>query len=221
MNDTDLLQRYAKSGSETAFAELVKRNVDLVFSAALRQVGGDQHLAEEVTQAVFTDLAQKASSLSGHAVLSGWLYTCTRYAAAKRVRTEQRRRAREQEAFDMQEAVSDSDANPEWDQLQKVLDEAMHELKEPERNAVLLRFFEKRNYSEVGEKLGLTEDAARMRVDRAIDKLRKLLGRRGVTATTAALAALLTQQALTAAPAGLAANVAGSAVAAAAAGAGT
>jgi RNA polymerase sigma factor (sigma-70 family) len=216
MNETDLLQRYAENGSEAAFTELVRRNVDLVFSAALRQVGGDRHLAEDVTQAVFTDLARKAASLSGRAVLSGWLYTSTRFAAAKRLRAEQRRLAREREAFHMQEMSHEQSAAPDWEKLQCVLDDAMHDLPEADRNAVLLRYFEGRSFGDVGSKLGLNEDAARMRVERALDKLRKLLGRRGVLSTSSALAALLSQQALAAAPAGLAATVAGTALSSAA-----
>src|SRR6478609_578213 len=103
MNDAQLLQRYAETGCEAAFAELVKRYVDLVHSAALRQVGGDAHLAHDVTQSVFVDLARKARSLSGRTVLAGWLYTSTHFAAAKVVRTEQRWRTREQEANSMRE----------------------------------------------------------------------------------------------------------------------
>ena len=98
MNDSELLRRYAENGCETAFTELVKRHLDLVYSAAMRQVGGDTHLAQDVAQTVFVDLARKAASISARSVLTGWLYTSTRYAAAKIVRAEQRRHAREQEA---------------------------------------------------------------------------------------------------------------------------
>src|SRR5947207_2000438 len=162
MNDSELLQRYSESRCEAAFTELVQRYMDLVYSAALRQVGGDTQLAQDVAQGVFIDLARKAASLSSRTVLTGWLYTSTRFAAAKVVRTEQRRHAREQEAYSMQDQQSESE--PQWEQVQPVIDAAMHELNEGDRNAVLLRYFEGRALADVGAKLGLSEDAARMSV---------------------------------------------------------
>ena len=211
MKDFELARCYAEEGSEAAFAELVKRYIDFVYSAAFRQVSGDAHLAQDVTQSVFVDLARKAGSLTERTVLSGWLYTSTRYAAAKAVRGEQRRRAREQESFLMQEPFNIPGAESSWETVRPVLDNAMHALSDGDRNAVLLRFFENRPLAEVGARLGLSEDAARMRVRRALEKLRDLLGRRGVSSTTAALAALLAEQTVGAAPAGLAASVAGTA----------
>ena len=219
MNDAELLQRYAESRCEAAFTELVKRHVDLVHSAALRQVGGDAQLAQDVTQSVFIDLARKAASMTARTVLTGWLYTSTRYAAANAVRAEKRRHAREQEAYAMQEISSTPEPNEAWDQLRPLLDEAMHELSERDRNAILLRYFEGRQLAEVGTKLGLSEDAARMRVGRALEKLRGRLAGRGVASTAAVLAALLASQTVTAAPAGLAVNIAGTALASATAGA--
>ena len=166
MNDHELLQRYAESRCEASFTELVKRYVDLVYSAALRQVGGDAHLAHDVTQSVFIDLARKAGALSGRTVLAGWLYTSAHFAAAKVVRTEQRWHAREQEANSMREISTESistesGAEASWEELRPVIDEAMHELNQGERDAVLLRYFEKRQLGEVGAKLGVSEDAAR------------------------------------------------------------
>jgi RNA polymerase sigma factor (sigma-70 family) len=221
MNDSELLQRYSQSRCEAAFTELVQRYMDLVYSAALRQVGGDTQLAQDVAQGVFIDLARKAASLSSRTVLTGWLYTSTRFAAAKLVRTEQRRHAREQEAYSMQDQQSEPVTEPQWEQLQPVIDAAMHELNEGDRNAVLLRYFEGRALADVGAKLGLSEDAARMRVGRALEKLRGLLTKRGVTSTATALAAMLAHQTVTAAPAGLAVNIAGTALASAGAGAGS
>lgn len=220
MNDIELVRRYAEDGSEAAFADLVKRYIDFVYSAALRQVGGDAHLAEDVVQSVFVDLARKAATFRERTVLSGWLYTSTRYAAAKAVRGEQRRRAREKESFLMHESVRDVPAERSWEAMRPVLDSAMHALSERDRNAVLLRYFENRPLAAVGEQLGLSEDAARMRVRRALEKLRVLLARRGVSSTSAALAALLAQQTVSAAPTGLAASVVGTAVAGVAAGSG-
>src|SRR3954465_15080378 len=150
MNDSELLQRYAETGCEASFTELVKGYIDLVYSAALRQVGGDAHLAHDVTQSVFIDLARKArSGLSPSIVLTGWLYPSTRFAAAKMVRGEQRRHAREEQATTMQELLRSDGPEPVWEQIRPILDEAMHELGERDRNAVLLRYFEGRQLSEV------------------------------------------------------------------------
>lgn len=212
-DDAELLRRYAADRAEDAFAELVRRHLTLVYSAALRTVGGDAHLAEDVTQQVFTDLARKAPALAGRTGLAGWLHTSTRFAAAKVVRAEQRRRVREQKAQTMQETHHDSGPQPEWERIRPVLDAALGELGELDREAVLLRFFEGRALAEVGNRLALTETAARSRVDRALDRLRALLARRGVTSTSAALGIALANQASVAAPAGLAASVTGTALA--------
>ena len=220
IEDTELLSRYADTRSEQAFAELVRRHVNLVHSVALRQVNGDSHLAQDIVQLVFADLARKASALRRHRVLAGWLFVSTRFAAAKLVRSERRRKAREQEAQTMIEIVNDSADAPEWDRVRPVLDDAMGELDETDREAILLRFFENRAYADVGERLQLSENSARMRVERALDKLHGLLARRKVTSTTGALAVVLANQAVTAAPAGLAANVTGAVLAATAAGTG-
>jgi RNA polymerase sigma factor (sigma-70 family) len=218
MNDCDLVKAYAETHSEEAFAELVRRHVDLVFSAALRQVGGDQHLAQDVVQCVFNDLARKAGTFSSRVVLSGWLYTSAHFAAAKMARTEQRRRIRETSHFMQQPSDRDAEPSPDWDRLQTVLDDAMHDLKEADRNAIVLRFFQGCDFRAVGEKIGASSDSARMRVDRALEKLRKLLAKRGIVSTSAALAAVLAEQSIVAAPAGLAASVASSAISGAAAG---
>jgi RNA polymerase sigma factor (sigma-70 family) len=199
--DAQLLCQYIDDRSEEAFTELVRRHVNLVYFAALRRVGGDRHLADDVTQSVFTDLARKAPSLKNRAVLAGWLYTSTRFAAAQAVRTEQRRRTHEQEAHTMNELHSTPE--PGWDQLRPIIDEAMDELNEPEREAVLLRFFENLPLAEVGEKFSLSPDAARMRIDRALDKLRGLLAKRGIASTSVALAAIFASQSGLAAPSGL------------------
>jgi RNA polymerase sigma factor (sigma-70 family) len=213
MNDAELLQRYVQEGSEQAFTELVERHLNLVFAAAVRQVGGDRSLAEDVAQSVFTDLARKAATLSKREVLSGWLYTSARFAAAKIVRGEQRRQAREQNALLM---ASSNDEGSEWEKIRPVLDDAMHELKAEDRNAIVLRFLEGKRLEEVGAELSVTNDAARMRIERALEKLKKLLERRGITTSAAALGILMSEQAATAAPAGLGAVIAGSAVASAA-----
>jgi RNA polymerase sigma factor (sigma-70 family) len=210
--DSELLRRYAGTKSEEAFAELVQRHVNLVYSAALRQVNGDAHLAQDVAQIVFTDLARKAASLSRRETLTGWLYTSAHFAAAKIARTENRRRDRE-EKF-MREPISETAPELDWQKLRPTLDEVMHELKEADREAILLRYFENRAFAEIGGKLGLNENAARMRVERALEKLRAVFLRRGVAATTA-LASVISANAIQLAPANLAATVTTASLAAA------
>jgi len=202
--DSELLRRFAKTNSQDAFAELVKHHVNLVYSAALRQVNGDEHFAKDVAQTVFTDLARKAGSLSRRATLTGWLYTSAHFAAAKIVRGENRRRDRE-EKF-MREPTSETAPDADWEKLRPTLDDAMHELKETDREAVLLRYFKNRQFAEVGAKLGLNENAARMRVERALEKLRDIFSKRGITTATA-LASVISANAIQIAPANLAATL--------------
>jgi len=218
IDDGALLREYVQSGSERAFAELVRRHLDLVYSATLRILNGDKCLAEDVCQSVFIDLARKAPSLLNRGVLSGWLYTSACFAAIKAVRSERRRQAREQEAHVMQDHTRNSDEEVDWEELRPVLDSVMLELKYPDQRVLLLRFFERRSLGEVGSELGLSENAARMRVERALGRLRERLARRGVTSSAAALALVLTHQAVVAAPVGLAASITAGTLAAAGAG---
>ncbi len=219
-NDGALLRDYAQSGSEDAFAELVRRHLDLVYSTALRAVNGDEPLAKDVCQSVFINLARKAPTLSNRSVLSGWLYTSACFAAAKAVRSERRRQAREQEAHAMQQHITSTSGDTDWDRIRPAFDSVMLELKDSDRGALLLRFFERRSLAEVGARLGLSENAARMRVERALERLRERLARRGVTSTAAALALALAHQTVAAAPFGLAASITASTLAAAGAGGG-
>ena len=214
--DAQLLRRYAMERSEAAFAELVHRHVDLVYSAACRLMSGDVHRAQDVTQQVFAELARRARHLSEHPALLGWLYTTIRRMALRAIRTEQRRTAREQEANIMNELLREPATEPDWEHLRPVLEDAMHELGEKDRMAVLLRFFKNNSLNEVGLALGLTENAARMRVDRALDKLRLCLARKGVRSAAAALALTLSGHAVTSAPAGFAASLASATLAGAA-----
>jgi RNA polymerase sigma factor (sigma-70 family) len=207
--DAELLRRYAADRSQDAFAELVRRRVDLVYTVALRQCGGDRHLAEDVTQKVFSDLARKAAELSQRGVLSGWLFRSAQFAASDIVRSERRRRAREQETQAMNEIAHALESPADWEKMRPLLDEALGELGEEDRDAVALRFFEGRAFADIGRALRLTEETARKRVDRALDKLHALLARRGVTSTAAGLGMVLADQIAGAAPAGLAASVTG------------
>ena len=207
-SDTELLRRFVDTRSNDAFSELVSRHLNFVYFSALRRTDGHAHLAEDVTQLVFIALAREAPSLRAHTVLAGWLYIATRNAAAKAMRTEQRRTAREQEAFAMQESSLIPNQETDWDRIRPQLDAVLDELDERDRDAVLLRYFQNSSFPNIGATLRISSDAARMRVDRALEKLRALLAHRGVTSTTAALAVALENQATTAAaPAGLAAIV--------------
>ncbi len=211
-DDAELLQRYAQVADEAAFAELVRRHLGLVYQAALRRLDGNAALAEETAQEIFVALARAAHRWQDGAVLAGWLYVATRHAAANTRRRETRRRRRE-EAVSRLPADPDAAADSEWAQLRPQLDEVMDELATADRDAVLLRFFEQRSYGEIGAALRVSEDAARVRVGRALDKLRLALGRRGITSTGAALGTLLAAQSATAAPVGLAGTVTAAAVA--------
>ena len=205
--DAELLRRYAKDRSEEAFTELVRRHLNLVYGAALRRAGGDAHRAADVAQLVFTELARKAESLTGHAVLTGWLYTTTRNKTIDAIRSEQRRQNREQEVQIMHKPATSDAVDVDWDRLRPVLDEVLDDLSDDDREAVLLRFFEELSFAEIGANLRVSEDAARMRVARSLEKLRAALSRRGVTSTTAALTVALAGQVGMAAPAGLLAAV--------------
>ena len=216
-DDSTLLHNFAARRSETAFAELVRRHLALVYSTALRQVNGDVHLAEDVTQLVFTDLARKAGRLGHHPALVGWLHTSARYAATKLVRTEARRRNREQESMSMQKLnLAENEMQSDWEKVRPILDDVLGEMNERDREVILLRLLEGRDYAAVGARLALTDNAARMRTERALEKLRTLLARRGITSSSSALTAALTTHAVTAAPAGMAATVVATAMSGAA-----
>lgn len=212
-DDATLLRHYVDERSEAAFGELVRRHLNLVYFAALRRTGGNAPLAEDIAQGVFTTLAREAAGLITHTALTGWLYTTTRNVAAKAVRGEVRRKQREQEAQAMHELSSDPIATVNWERLRPVIDAALDELSDRDREAVLWRCWDGRAYGEIAATLGVSEDAARMRVDRALDKLREQLAARGLTSTGVALAAALGGQAALAAPAGLAASVTSGALA--------
>lgn len=211
-HDGTLLRRYAADRAEDAFAEIVRRHLDGVYSAALRRVGGDVHLAEDVAQQVFSALAMKAEKLARHPSITGWLYTATRHAAANVVRGERRRKQREQEARTMHEDFSPPAPETDWSRVAPLLDEAIDGLAENDRVAILARFIDRRAFGEIGAMLHIGEDAARMRVERALDRLRAQLVRRGIGSTSAALSLALTHHAVAAAPSALAAKLTATAV---------
>jgi RNA polymerase sigma factor (sigma-70 family) len=210
MNDLELLQEYHREGSDAAFAELVRRHLNLVYSAALRHAGIAAH-AEEIAQAVFIILARKAAGLRPDTVLAAWLHETTRLTARHFQRGERRRQIREQEAY-MQSTLNQAEP-PAWDQLKPLLDDALSHLGKKDREAVVLRFLGEKTLGEVAAVLNVSEAAAQSRVHRALEKLRRWLGKRGVTLTAAAISGALYAHSAQAAPVGLAQTI--SAVAAA------
>src|SRR6266436_3437246 len=198
-NDLDLLGEFTRDQSQDAFTALVKRHLNLVYCAALRQVRSPQ-LAEEVTQSVFTDLARNAARLKPDTILTAWLYEVTRRTAINVVRGEARRQLREQIAFEMNAMNANA---ADWTQIEPLLDEAMHALDETDRTAVLLRFFENKSLREVGATLGTSDDAAQKRVSRAVERLREFFTKRGVTVGASGLAIVISANAVQAAPVGL------------------
>jgi RNA polymerase sigma factor (sigma-70 family) len=213
LNDAPLLRDFARTGSERAFGELVLRHTNLVYSAALRQTSCPE-LAREITQDVFTDLARKAPALAekmhDHASLGGWLYTSTRYLALNAIRDERRRVLREHKLMHEADSTPDADA---WADVAPVLDEAMAELNDPEREAVVLRYFQNLDFQSVGRALGVSDDTAQKRVTRALDHLRELLAKRGVTVGGSGLAILISTNAVLVAPAGMSAAILSTALA--------
>jgi RNA polymerase sigma factor (sigma-70 family) len=218
LDDHELLAEFARSESEPAFAALVERYVNLVYSTALRFTGNPHH-AEEITQAVFIILARKAGRLSSKVVLSGWLYQAARLTAANFLKGEIRRQHREQEAY-MQSTLNES-TDAAWKEIAPLLDEAMGKLGETDRNAVVLRFFENKTAAEVAAKLKLTEAAAHKRVSRALEKLRKIFAKRGVDSTVSAIGETISINSVQAAPVALTKSVTAVAIAKGAAASGS
>ena len=211
LTDQQLLRDYAEHHSETAFTTLVRRHIDLVHSAAFR-LTGEAHSAQDVTQAVFVALAQNADRLAQHPVLSGWLHTTARNLAAKNVRAAVRRQNHEQEAVAMNELLANA-SETSWETIAPQLDAALGELSEPDRDAVLLRYFEKKSAQEMAGVLGISDEAAQKRVSRAVEKLRELFAKRGVTVGAGGLVVVISANAVQAAPVGLAVTISAAAIA--------
>jgi RNA polymerase sigma factor (sigma-70 family) len=205
VTDSDLLERFQQSESDEAFARIVDRHINLVHSVALRHTTNPHH-AEEITQAVFIILARRAGSLGRQTVLSGWLYHAARLTAANFLRSETRRARREQEAF-MRSTLEETQQEPLWDELSPLLDNAMARLKQSDRDALVLRYFENKSLPESGKALGVGERAAQKRVGRALEKLRRLFAKRGVVATVTIIAAEISSNSIQAAPIGLAMQI--------------
>lgn len=204
-SDAQLLHQYATQSSESALAEVVRRYVDLVYSAALRRLNGNRSGAADVTQSVFVSVAKNARSLADHPALGAWLHTATRNAALNFMKAEQRRH--QVEAAAASDPALDPETAHDWYSLQTVIDAALDELSEEDRAAIVLRFFQQASFRDVATATGVSEDAARMRTDRALQKLRKRLAARGVTSTASALGLALGQHGVFAAPATVTASV--------------
>ncbi len=181
--DQDLVRRYTREGSETAFGALVSRHVHLVYGAAFRQVG-DAGMAEEITQNVFIALARKAPRLAGHETLAGWLHRTAILESKARLRSELRRQRREDVAGVLDQLRQSGRAPME--DLSPILDEGLLQLREPDRLALILRYLEERSLREVGRLLGVEEDAARKRVERALERLSAFFRSRGFSVPSGA-----------------------------------
>src|SRR5688572_717639 len=205
MTHQQLLRDYIEGRSEAAFAELVRGHIDFVYSAALR-ILRDPHLAEDVTQSTFLALARNARQLTDCPVLLGWLHRTVRNLAASAIRSEVRRRAREQEAATMNQSVS-TEPDALWQELVPHLDAAVGELSESDRDALFLRYFESKSAQEMAEALNISEEAAQKRVTRAVERLRQFLVKRGIAVGANALVVLIAANAVQAAPVGLAATI--------------
>jgi RNA polymerase sigma factor (sigma-70 family) len=204
--DMELAREYAVRGCEEAFATLVSRYINLVYSIAFRRLG-DAHLAEEVTQATFVILARKAGSLGPDTVLSAWLCRTAQYVSARASRNERRRRNREQEMYMQSLSNASGPETSPWPEIAPLLDIAMAHLREKDHSAIVLRFFEGKDLKQVGAALGVNENTAKTRVSRAVEKLRKFFVRRGVMVPAAVLAAAISSNSVQAAPVTLAKSV--------------
>jgi len=213
-SDEDLLRHYARNRSQEAFAELVARHADWIYSAATRMLG-DPHAAEDATQAVFLLLSQQPRKALDKP-LSAWLFQVTRYSVANMIRAENRRRKHEKEAAKMVSEIVEPDADRLWDHLSPRLDELMGRLRLRHREVLLLRFYQGKSIAQIGQTLNITEEAARKRVSTALEALRKLFGFGGEAIGTTAIGTLLLANATHPAPTGLVATIGASGAAPAA-----
>lgn len=211
-SDHDLLRHYLHTRSPSAFSEIVHRHVDLVYGVALRRLCGNATMARDVAQAVFTTLALKPPRLSGSAALAGWLYTTTRFTVSHTVRAERRRQERERKAEAVNAILNQPDPGACPPIPPEMLDRILDRLDATDRAVLILRFFEARSFLAIGQSLGASEDAARMRVNRAIERLRGHFAANGIVTSAAAISAALGAEAM-AAPAGLAAGISSAALA--------
>ena len=210
LSDWELLKAYT-AGDAGAFSEIVRRHGGLVYSAALRRTR-DVHLAEDITQAVFLLLSKKARPMRASVVLPAWLYRAARYAAKDAMKQQKRRRFHEKRAaIAPDQAAATSEPREPWQEMAPLLDDAMDSLREKDRTAILLRFFQGHSLREVGSQMGVSEAVAGVRVSRAIERLRQFFAARGPALPAAALELMIARYAVGPLPAGMTISTASSA----------
>src|SRR6185437_1141526 len=214
MDDSTWLAEFVEHRSQEAFARVVSRHVDLVYSAALRQVK-DRHVAEDVTQAVFVALAKKAHALRKEVAISAWLLVTTRYVALDTLKAQSRRRRHERKAAEMTQTTEQPPEPGQWDDLAPHLDAALASLNTADRRFITLRYFEGKSFDEVAQLTGVSLEAARQRVHRATARMRAFFSSHGVNVSASAIGPWILAHAVHAAPAGLAAASAAAAATAA------
>jgi len=209
--DFEQLQRFTCAGEQSAFADVVRRHLDLVFATAMRKVE-DSGAAQEVAQNVFAALGRKAWQFAPDDSVPAWLHKSALLEAKSWLRGELRRRRREETAAELGTTMKTSEDQPAFQALVPLLDEALLSLREKDRTALLLRFYESHSLREVGTAVGVSEDAARMRVQSALEKLAEFFKRRGFKTATVAVATAALEHTATTASAAVASAVVGAAL---------
>lgn len=210
-SDFEWLQQFARAGNQGAFRDIVGRHLNLVLATALHKIG-DAGGAEEVSQNVFNILARKAWQFAPDDSLPAWLYKTTLLESKQWLRGEMRRRRREQAAAELGTTMKTSNEQPAINALIPLLDEALQSLREKDRTALLLRFYEKQPLNTLGAMLGVSEDTAQKRVQSALERLSQFFQRRGYKTATVGAATTALQQTATSVSAATVSAVAGTAL---------
>jgi RNA polymerase sigma factor (sigma-70 family) len=204
VNDWTLLEAYVTRDSEEAFTELVTRYMPLVYASAVRRAGSE--LAEDISQGVFMILAQKSEKLNRkhRGTVAGWLFRATRFASSEAVRQRRRRIDREQQGVKEEAQRSGPIEEVTWHEIRPLLDHALDALRPRDRDAVIMRYMQGASFADVGTALGVSENTATKRVERAVEKLRNFFERKQIVIGVPLLASILSSRATSAGAAALA-----------------